>query len=481
MRARPGFFVVFALASAPACATGWSGPVAVSGVTDSVKWTVRAVPDGAGGAVCVWEENRGRKVCCRDTRDLWAQRLDAAGSRVWAPRDVAVAVQDAGEELLGLAASSGGGALVWLRRGNGSLILNELSPGGTLLHGAAGRELDASAGNGEWLPGNGFAMSGDGRAAALVYALPVEAGVAVRVIEAVRDDHGWTVSAPVEVDRAMGLHPGAIAWCGTRWLVATWSEAADGVRTAGRWMEPGTRALSPPFDLGGERGRNWVWLQAAGDGAGGAWLVRAAVDAAAYSRTHTATVVSVTAGARGTVVRRMPLGAARTAAMFIPPVLVGTGDQAAAAATAPVVAWRPTSWVIPAGRDRAWGLRVVDGRLEAAAIRRTAAGVTAGPARTVARGISDAFTPAAWSRGDGSITVVWGRTADGGVRLETTVVRDVAGRSAAGPVAVVAAGRSPRVGAAVEGPGASPMLVWTDALGPETGMIHAMPMPTESR
>ncbi len=460
----------------------WSGPAAVAAVTDSVKWAVRAVPDGAGGAICVWEENRGRKVCCRDTRDLYAQRLDAAGGRVWDPRDTAVAALDAGEELLGLAASSGGGALVLFRRGNGSLVMQALSPGGTLLHGPAGRVVDAVEGAGEFLPVSGFAAAEDGRSVAILYGLPVEGGMAVRLATAAREGAGWSVAAPVEVDRAMGLHPGALAWCGTRWLVVTWSEERDGVRGTGRWLDPAARTWSPPFDLGTERGRTYAWWQAAGDAGGGAWLVRTAVNAAEYSRTHTASVMSVTTGPRGTVVRRAALGPARTSAMFIPPVMVGTGEQATAAATAPTVAWRPTSWIVPGGRDLAYALRVEGGRLFAAAVRRTGGSVAVSPALTAATGLSDAFTPVAWSRSDGAgVTVIRGLAGEDGVRLESARVRLIAGKLTAGPGAEVARSRSPRVGAVVPGAAGPDVLVYAESLGSEAGGIRAVRVPAESR
>ena len=124
-----------------------------------------------------------------------------------------------------------------------------------------GRLIDGIDGVGEWLPGNGSAISRDGRMQALLYALPVEGGNSVRIVTASLGATGWSIASPTETDRAMGLHPGAIAWCGDRWLIVTWSEITGGIRISGRWMEHATLALSRPFDLGTERDRTYQELR----------------------------------------------------------------------------------------------------------------------------------------------------------------------------------------------------------------------------
>lgn len=466
-------------AAAGVPAPAWTGPVDVGAVTASVKWSVHAAPDGRGGAVCAWEENRGRKVCCRDTRDVYAQRLDAGGRRVWDDRDVPVAVEDPGEEVLGLLPGHDGGALACFRRGNGSLFARLLDGAGAA---APDRPLDAAVGAGEWLPGNGFAVAGDGRSAAVLYGVPAEGGMAVRLVVVTRSAAGWTVAGPVELGRAMGLHPGALAWCADRWLAVTWSETADGLRVAGIWVRPDSLERSAPVDLGFERGRTYAFLRAEGDGAGGAWVLRAAVDAAAYGRTHDVTLTSVARGPRDAIrVRHMKAGSARTSAMFIPPVMVGAADQPASAATPPTVAWRPTSWVVPAGSNAAWVLLGEGGRLVAALVRRSGGALAPGRPVVMADGLADAFVPAVWSRTRGGCGIVWGRTGSLGIRLETATLAVRAGGVTASGSAVVALARSPRVGAVVPGPDERMTLVYAEVLGSESGAIRAVPLPADAK
>src|SRR6185503_21223425 len=73
----------------------------------------KAVPDGFGGAIMVWEDPRNG-----GTNNIFVQRVDAFGVAQWTPDGVAVTGtnDDRAPQLIG---DGGGGAIItWYRGGN---------------------------------------------------------------------------------------------------------------------------------------------------------------------------------------------------------------------------------------------------------------------------------------------------------------------------------------------------------------------------
>jgi hypothetical protein len=76
--------------------------------------SMAAVPDGTGGVIAVWRDNRA------DQGDLYAQRVDGTGAVQWAPNGVPVAVAAAGQLRPSLVPDGAGGAIAsWQDQRNG--------------------------------------------------------------------------------------------------------------------------------------------------------------------------------------------------------------------------------------------------------------------------------------------------------------------------------------------------------------------------
>lgn len=101
---------------------------ALAGVQDQLEM----VSDGAGGAILVWTDLRNLSH-----RDLWAQRLDASGTKLWATNGVQVTGAANDQMQPRVAADGSGGALVcWTdKRSTTStdVYAQRLSPAGALL------------------------------------------------------------------------------------------------------------------------------------------------------------------------------------------------------------------------------------------------------------------------------------------------------------------------------------------------------------
>jgi len=103
----------------------------------------RAVPDGQGGAIIVWEDPRN------GTFNIFAQRVDAFGVAQWTPDGVAVTTtnDDRAPELIGDGA--GGAIITWYRGGN--VIAQYINALGAPLWPAGGVTISAAA-NSQQLP-----------------------------------------------------------------------------------------------------------------------------------------------------------------------------------------------------------------------------------------------------------------------------------------------------------------------------------------
>ncbi|KPJ61089.1 MAG: hypothetical protein AMJ46_03765 [Latescibacteria bacterium DG_63] len=64
------------------------------------------IPDGAGGAIVVWEDYRG------PDSDIYAQRLDASGAALWPANGVPICTTSGGQVLPEIASDGAGGAII---------------------------------------------------------------------------------------------------------------------------------------------------------------------------------------------------------------------------------------------------------------------------------------------------------------------------------------------------------------------------------
>jgi hypothetical protein len=103
------------------------------------------VSDGSGGAVVAWQDNRGGS-----NYDIYAQRVNAAGTTVWLPNGVALCTA-AGDQLSPtLASDAAGGAIVsWydLRSGTDDVYAQRVNGGGAPQWTANGVALSTAAGD----------------------------------------------------------------------------------------------------------------------------------------------------------------------------------------------------------------------------------------------------------------------------------------------------------------------------------------------
>jgi len=67
----------------------------------------RMIPDGAGGAIIVWQDNR-----VFSANDIYAQRVNAAGTVLWATNGVAICTAAGNQSYFKLASNGAGGAIV---------------------------------------------------------------------------------------------------------------------------------------------------------------------------------------------------------------------------------------------------------------------------------------------------------------------------------------------------------------------------------
>jgi hypothetical protein len=70
------------------------------------QWTVKIVADGFGGAIAMWSDDRN------GTRDIYAQRIDGAGTVLWAADGVAVCATPGDQAAPQIIADGTGGAII---------------------------------------------------------------------------------------------------------------------------------------------------------------------------------------------------------------------------------------------------------------------------------------------------------------------------------------------------------------------------------
>ena len=122
----------------------WGGGVPVCTATGN-QWHLEAAPDGLGGMLLTWTDWRNGL-----DSDVYAQRVDNSGNRLWTTNGVAIATTSNTEELPQVVGDGAGGAYIaWMGWGLTSAV-QRVSAAGALQWGAAGISLNF--GPAPWTP-----------------------------------------------------------------------------------------------------------------------------------------------------------------------------------------------------------------------------------------------------------------------------------------------------------------------------------------
>ncbi len=102
---------------------------------DSAQGWPEAISDNSGGAIVLWGEAR------HGSQDIYAQRVDANGDKLWASEGIPVCVDPALQENIVLIPDGEGGVIAawedW-RNGNQDIYAQRIAPDGTMLWGENG-------------------------------------------------------------------------------------------------------------------------------------------------------------------------------------------------------------------------------------------------------------------------------------------------------------------------------------------------------
>ncbi len=153
----------FALCAAPAAWAAWpNNPIAnvplCAATSDQVN--PAAVADGAGGAIVAWHDYRNGNA------DIYARRVDAAGVPQWTANGVALCTATGDQKLpLIVSDGAGGAVIVWedQRSGNRDIYAQRVDAAGAVQWTANGVALSTATGD-----QNDFAVVSDGAGGAIV-------------------------------------------------------------------------------------------------------------------------------------------------------------------------------------------------------------------------------------------------------------------------------------------------------------------------
>ena len=112
----------------------------------NVQWGQQLTPDGAGGAIVVWEDNRGA-----DT-DIYAQRVDQDGNMMWAADGVAICnLAGSNQNSPQLTDDGDGGAIIvwvdWRPGATSDIYAQRVDADGNMLWAADGEPIRTVAGS----------------------------------------------------------------------------------------------------------------------------------------------------------------------------------------------------------------------------------------------------------------------------------------------------------------------------------------------
>jgi len=126
------------------------------------QWTPIVVPDGSGGAIVAWPDGRVGD----GSYDLYAQRVDASGAVLWTSNGVALCTAANNQEVPVIASDGAGGAIVvWQdsRGGSADIYAQRIDAAGTVRWAANGVALSAAT-NAQTYP----AVVADGAGGAII-------------------------------------------------------------------------------------------------------------------------------------------------------------------------------------------------------------------------------------------------------------------------------------------------------------------------
>jgi len=278
MTRSPLCLLVFALLVLPAtvrpAAAAWphdpnSGNVPVSTATGAQDGAM-SVSDGAGGVIIAWGDLRAG-----GTRDIYAQRLDAAGAPLWTANGVALCVAAGEQNTVTILSDGAGGAIVsWndARGGPSSdIYAQRVSSAGDPLWTANGVAVSTAANNQYF-----SSMATDGDGGAIITWYDNRSGVPFDIYAQRLDAAGtplWTADGvPVSAATGDQFQP-TIASDGSGGAIVTWYDSRSGANYdiyAQRINEAGV----PQWTAGGllicNAGDNQYEPAVIADGAGGA-------------------------------------------------------------------------------------------------------------------------------------------------------------------------------------------------------------------
>jgi len=128
-------------------AVQWAADGVVLGTTSSYQWNSRIISDGAGGAIVAWQGYSGAS-----NYEIYAQRVNASGAVQWAEDGAALCTAAGDQEHPAIASDGAGGAIVtWDdNRGNRNIYAQRVNAAGAVQWTADGVVLCAATGNQEY-------------------------------------------------------------------------------------------------------------------------------------------------------------------------------------------------------------------------------------------------------------------------------------------------------------------------------------------
>ena len=111
----------------------------------------KAISDGAGGAIIVWQDDRNFSS---GLSDIYAQRIDSNGVAQWAPEGVVISNHQAGEVNPTLISDNAGGAIITWAGGHGyrKILAQRINADGVAQWRANGVSICPSALNNQMYP-----------------------------------------------------------------------------------------------------------------------------------------------------------------------------------------------------------------------------------------------------------------------------------------------------------------------------------------
>jgi len=113
----------------------WTANGVVVCAAANVQYSVQMVSDGAGGAIMCWRDDRGADS------DIYAQRVNASGAMLWTAGGVAVCSATGNQAAPAIVSDGAGGAIIcWedYRTAGGDVYAQRVNSSGTLLWNAGG-------------------------------------------------------------------------------------------------------------------------------------------------------------------------------------------------------------------------------------------------------------------------------------------------------------------------------------------------------